>query len=88
MKILLEPQTFLWWNMDDPVLSTRVKELIGGGKNDVYLSAVSGWKIVIKTAKGRLVLPESSIEFIPGRMSHYRFLPLPVEISHATQVYE
>lgn len=88
MKVLLDTHTFLWWNMDDPILSTGVKELIGDGENEVYLSAVSVWEIVIKTAKGRLVLPESPVEYIPGRMRHYRFLPLPVEISHATQVFE
>lgn len=88
MKVLIDTHTFLWWNTDDPLLSARAKEIIADGRNEVFLSAASVWEIVIKTSKGRLILPEPPAKYISSRMSLYRFQPLPVKISHAAQVYE
>jgi PIN domain nuclease of toxin-antitoxin system len=88
MKALLDTHTFLWWNTDDPQLSERAKEIIADGRNEIYLSAASVWEIAIKTAKGRLILPEPPTQYIATRMSLYRFRPLVIEINHATRVYE
>lgn len=88
MKILLDTRTFLWWTTEDPLLSLHAKEIIADGKNEIFLSAASVWEIVLKTAKGRLILPEPPARYISSRMSLYRFRPLPVQISHAAHVYE
>ncbi len=88
MKVLLDTHTFLWWNTEDPQLSMRAREVIADGENEVFLSAASVWEIVIKTAKGKLILPEAPASYITSRMSLYRFRPLPVQISHAAHVYE
>jgi len=88
MKVLIDTHTFLWWNTGDPLLSTHAKEIIADGRNEVYLSAASVWEIVIKTAKARLILPESPAQYISKRMSLYRFKSMPIQISHAAYVYE
>jgi PIN domain nuclease of toxin-antitoxin system len=88
VKVLLDTHTFLWWNMGDPILSARVRAIIAGGQNEIYLSAASAWEITIKAAKGRLILPVSVVEYIPSRMRLYRFQPLPVQISHAAHGFE
>jgi len=88
MKVLIDTHTFLWWNTEDPLLSVHAKEIIANGQNEIFLSAASVWEIVIKTAKGRLILPESPAQYISSRMSLYRFRSLPVQISHAVHVYE
>jgi len=88
MKVLMDTHTFLWWNSDDPLLSVSAKEVIADGQNEVYLSAASVWEIVIKSAKGRLILPELPAIYISRRMSLYRFRSLPVQISHAAHIYE
>jgi PIN domain nuclease of toxin-antitoxin system len=88
MKVLMDTHTFLWWNTEDPLLSVHAKEIIADGQNEVFLSAASVWEIIIKTAKGRLILPESPAQYISRRISLYRFRPLPVQISHAVHVYE
>jgi PIN domain nuclease of toxin-antitoxin system len=74
--------------MDDPSLSLHAREIIGDGQNEVYLSAASVWEIVIKTARGRLILPEAPARYIFSRMALYRFRPLPVQISHAAHMSE
>ena len=88
MKVLIDTHTFLWWNTDDPLLSQHAKEIIADGQNEIFLSAISVWEIVIKTVEGRLILPESPAQYISSRMSLYRFRSLPVQISHAVHVYE
>lgn len=88
MKVLIDTHTFLWWNTDDPQLSVRAKEIIADGNNEVFLSAASVWEIAIKTAKGRLILPEPPPLYISNRMKLYRIQPLPIQISHAVHVYE
>ncbi len=88
MKMLLDTHTFLWWNTEDPQLSSRARDMIADGQNEVFLSAASVWEISIKTAKGKLVLPEIPSLYILSRIGLYRFQPLPVQISHAVQVYE
>ncbi len=87
MRYLLDTHTFLWWNMDDAQLSSLAKDLIADGSNEIYVSAVTAWEIAIKTARGRLSLPEEPTRYIPNRMNLYGFLALPVQISHAVQVY-
>lgn len=88
MKLLIDTHTFLWWTTDDPLLSSHAKEIIADGQNEVFLSAASVWEIVIKSIRGRLILPGSPARYISSRMSLYRFWPLPMQISHAAHVYE
>lgn len=88
MKALIDTHTFLWWNTEDPRLSSRAREIIADGKNEIFLSAASAWEIAIKTAKGRLVLPEEPALYVASRMNLHRIQPLPVQVSHALRVYE
>jgi PIN domain nuclease of toxin-antitoxin system len=87
MKYLLDTHAFLWWNLDDPQLSEQAREIIANGENEIFISAASAWEIAIKTAKGRLVLPEEPAQYLANRMSQYHFQSLPVQISHAVHVY-
>jgi len=88
MKVLIDTHTFLWWNTEDAQLSARAKEIIADGRNEVFLSAASAWEIAIKTAKGKLVLPEDPAQYVVNRMGLYRFQALLVQINHALHVYE
>jgi PIN domain nuclease of toxin-antitoxin system len=87
VKALLDTHTFLWWNMDDEQLSTQVRDIIADGQNEIYFSAASSWEITIKTAKGRLALPEEPAAYISKRMKLHNFQPLPIQISHTTHIH-
>jgi len=87
MRAILDTHTFLWWNMDDPQLSKAAREFIRDGKNEVFLSAASAWEIAIKCARGRLILPEVPGQYVADRMVTHHFRSLPVQISHALQVF-
>jgi PIN domain nuclease of toxin-antitoxin system len=87
MRALLDTHTFLWWNLDAPQLSAEVRALIANGNNEIFLSAASAWEIAIKAAKGRLTLPEPPDQYVAERMRLHHFSALPIELSHALEVY-
>ena len=87
MKALLDTHSFLWWNTNDPKLSSNARELIEDGENEIFLSAVSAWEISLKTKKGRLILPKPPDKYVSNSIHEYQFTVLPIHISHALQVF-
>jgi PIN domain nuclease of toxin-antitoxin system len=60
---------------------------MGNGKNQLFLSAVSGWEIAIKAKLGRLQLPDHLEPFIEDQMVLNGVESLPVQMAHALYVY-
>ena len=87
MKALLDTHTFLWWNTNDRRLSPAARAFITDGRNQVFLGAASAWEIAIKVARGRLDLPSTPDQYVAERLRSNGFSPLPVQISHALEVY-
>jgi PIN domain nuclease of toxin-antitoxin system len=88
VNALLDTHTFLWWNLDNPQLSDTARDFIADGSNQIFLSAASAWEIAIKAGKGRLTLPEAPDQYVANRMHMHRFSALPIELSHALEVYK
>jgi PIN domain nuclease of toxin-antitoxin system len=65
MRILLDTVTFLWAVSAAPELSDQARELFVDPDNEIYLSSVSSWEIVVKHSLGKLPLPEPPAKFIP-----------------------
>lgn len=87
MRALLDTHTFLWWIIDSPKLSSRVRKIISDGKNELFLSAASAWEIAIKAQLGRIQIPDKPELFISGQMVANAIQGLPIQISHAVHVY-
>ena len=87
MKILLDTQCWLWWLSRPDLLDPESMRLIRDRHNDVIVSVVSTWEIAIKVARGRLTLPEPPGQYVAERMRLHRFSALPIELSHALEVY-
>jgi PIN domain nuclease of toxin-antitoxin system len=88
MRVLLDTHAFLWWVIDNPQLSIRAREVIGDGKNEVYLSAASGWEIAIKARLGRLQLNKEPEQFMAEQIAKNAFQSLPILMSHALREYK
>ena len=88
MRALLDTHTFLWWITDDPRLSSRVREIIGAGENELFLSSASGWEMAIKARLGKLELSKDPEHFIPEQMALNSIGSLPVRMSHALHIYK
>ncbi len=86
MRALLDTHAFLWWVLDSSALSNVGRELMGDGRNDLYLSAASAMEIAVKAHRGRLALPEPPESYVPSRLVSEGFQAMPIEIAHALRV--
>lgn len=61
MKVLLDTHAILWWLANDPRLGHRSHEIIEDPGNDIVVSVVSLWEIVVKVRVGKLQADISEI---------------------------
>jgi len=87
MRVLLDTHTFLWWIIDDPQMSSRVRDIISNSSNELFLSAASCWEIAIKAKIGRIKLPDRPHIFVSEQMALNTIQGLPIQISHALHVF-
>ena len=80
-RLLLDTHTLLWWLSDVEQLSEETHATIADPHNDVFVSAITGWEIAVKRAKGRLVAPDNLSVLIEER----GFTHLPLTFQHAEQ---
>jgi len=82
MNLLLDTHIILWWLKDAPVLSTKHKELLSNPEHVCFISAASIWEISIKSAIGKLEIPDSYIE----ELQMEGFQELPIHWKHTNMV--
>lgn len=78
MRILLDTHVALWWQRDDRRLNRAAREAIATA-DVVWVSAVSGWEVSIKSALGRLRLDEPFGVLVAAD----DFTQLPMTLEHA-----
>lgn len=79
MRLLLDTHVLLWW-LDDPTLIVEsAREAIAEPNNDVFVSSVSVWEVVLKRSLGKLNAPHN----LPNVIAANGFRVLPVTIDHA-----
>jgi PIN domain nuclease of toxin-antitoxin system len=83
MKVLLDTQAFLWWNLDDPRLSPKARRIMADSANTLVLSVVSAWEIAIKVQLGKLRVPGEAGDYVRNRAAHDRMEILPIQMEHA-----
>ena len=81
MTILLDTVDFLWFVSGNPKLSPRSKQEITNPQNEVFLSVVSLWEIIIKYALGKLPLPQPPEIYVPAQRERHRIDALNLEES-------
>jgi PIN domain nuclease of toxin-antitoxin system len=54
VKLLLDTHALLWWLNDDEALGGQARDLIDDSGNEVLVSTVSLWEIVVKARIGKL----------------------------------
>ena len=79
MRLLLHTHTFLWWLSDWERISESARAAIADPNNEVLVSAVTGWEIGIKKARGRLVAPDNLAAVVEEK----RFEHLSLTFAHA-----
>jgi len=88
VKVLIDTQCWLWWFLSADRLGSGARELIAAARDPLYLSAASSWEIAIKTALGKLALPEPPARYVPSRLAEQGMSGLPIEHAHALRTAE
>lgn len=88
MRVLLDTHAFLWWIMNDERLSGPSRKVISQAENQIFFSAASAWEISIKCQLGKLELPGKPEPFISEQVQVNNFTALPINLTHALQVFE
>lgn len=84
-RLLLDTHTFLWFIVNNPLLSARAKRLIEEVEA-IYLSMASAWEMGIKVGTGKLTLTEPLEQLIPRQLLRDNMNLLPVELAHVVKV--
>jgi PIN domain nuclease of toxin-antitoxin system len=83
VKLLLDTLALIWWMSDDERIGPQARALIADPGNDVLISVVSLWEIVVKLRVGKL---EADIQEIAGACESSGFIPLDVRLDHLRQL--
>ena len=82
MRLLLDTHAVIWWNGDDPRLSSIARDAIADATNDVFVSAASAWEISTKHRLGKLPGAGPLAIDMLGELQRSGFLPLDITIEH------
>ena len=82
MRLLLDTHTFLWFILNDPLLSIRARDLIIEPANEIEISPASYWEIAIKISIGKYSLSEPLEDFVTREVATNQFRILPIEPRH------
>lgn len=71
-RLLLDTHTLLWALTSPDRLDDLARDAISDPFNDVFVSAVSGWEIALKSNLGKLQVPDNLYETIEATHFTYR----------------
>lgn len=80
-RLLLDTHAFVWCLSEVSRLSEAARAAIADPRNDIFVSAITGWEIAVKRAKGRMTAPDHLSAMIEER----GFTHLPLTFHHAEQ---
>ncbi len=83
MKSLLDTHILLWWLADDQQLATQARDVIADPANDILVSVVSLWEIVVKERVGKL---QADITEISDAIARDGFTLLPISLAHLREL--
>ena len=72
MRLLLDTHIFLWGLLDPTRLSKRVARELQDPANDLWISPISTWEVMVLAEKGRIVLDPDPTTWI---RKVYRTIP-------------
>lgn len=86
MRLLLDTHIFLWFASGDKKLALALRKAIGDPQNEIFLSVVSLWEIIIKHQLGHLPLPQPPELYIPMQRRRLCIGSLPVDEGSVSQI--
>jgi PIN domain nuclease of toxin-antitoxin system len=68
MRILLDTHIWVWYLFDNPQLSKNLNAAIADPNNELWLSPISIWEVLLLAEKGRLSLPPDPTTWIDNAL--------------------
>ncbi len=88
MRLLVDTQCWLWLQVSPEKLSSSTLNVAADPGTELIFSVASSWEIAIKYALGKLPLPGTPAQYVPGRLRDGGFTSLAVSHTHALAVAE
>jgi PIN domain nuclease of toxin-antitoxin system len=85
LKLLLDTHIWIWSLAEPKQLSPRVQNKLKDRNNELWLSPVSTWEVLLGHAKGRVKLHGNAREWVARATAFMREAPLTHEIVAAAQ---
>jgi PIN domain nuclease of toxin-antitoxin system len=86
MRLLLDTHIFLWYITSDSRLPGIARDSIRDTSNEVYLSSVCLWEVLVKHGLGKLPLPEQPEVFLQLQREHHHIASLPLDEDSVLQL--
>ena len=80
-RLLLDTHVLVWCLSDVVRLTQMARDAIADPGNDVFVSAITGWEVAVKRAKGTMTAPDN----LSAMVEEKRFTHLPLTFHHAEQ---
>lgn len=87
MNVLLDTHVFLWLQSEPERVGPWLERL-RDPSTTIALSAASSWELAIKSALGKLPLPEPVATYVPSRAKAIGAQLLAIEHEHALGVHD
>lgn len=79
---VLDTHVWLWWIGDDPRLSDRARETIGGSA-EIGISTISVWEVATLERLGRIRLLPDIRTWVRRALARAEPIPVTADIAHA-----
>ena len=88
MRLLLDTHIFLWFISGDIRLPKSDREIIQNFENEIYLSVISLWEIIIKYQLGKLPLTEPPEIYLPKQRERHFISSLELDEASVSRLAE
>ena len=85
MKLLLDTHILLWSLFDPSHLTRDVAAELQSPSNELWLSPISTWEVIVLVEKGRVVLETDPVTWLRGVFTRVPFKEAPVNHEVAIQ---
>lgn len=84
MKLLLDTHIWLWAELEPEKLAVRVRAALRDAKNEIWLSPISIWELMLLAEKGRIKLSTSTEAWVDMAWSRAPLHEAPLTRAVAT----
>ena len=86
MRVLIDTHVLLWWLTDSSRVPARANAILRDNNHECLWSAACTWELAIKSAIGKVRLPDPLSVLIGRILRDVGMKPLCIEHSHAARV--